>query len=75
MQVMNANVQQAGTCARPAFGSAFLAGQVVSVTVPTLTMSDGLLAIGDEWSALRVSEDDPIHSTNDTHQPAGARRQ
>ena len=61
MQVEIIKVQHNGTCARPATGSAFLAGHVVTVTVPTLAISNGLLAIGDEWTELRfANEDDQI---------------
>ncbi len=55
MQVHIIKPHHNGTCARPASGSAFLAGHVVTVTVPTLAMSDGLLAIGDEWTELGFS--------------------
>jgi hypothetical protein len=58
MQVQIIKPQHNGTCARPASGSAFLAGQVVTVTVPTLAISNGLLAIGEEWTELRLSTDD-----------------
>jgi len=55
MQVQIIKAQHNGTCARPATGSAFLAGHVVTVTVPTLAMSNGLLAIEEEWTELRFS--------------------
>ena len=58
MQVQIIKAQHNGTCARPATGSAFLAGHVVTVTVPTLAISDGLLAMGDNWAELRFSQDD-----------------
>jgi hypothetical protein len=58
MQVQIIKAQHNGTCARPATGSAFLAGHVVTVTVPTLAMGNGLLAIGDEWTELRFSSED-----------------
>lgn len=57
MQAINSTVQQVKTVARPASGSAFLAGHVVTVTVPLLAMGDGLLAIGDEWSELLISDE------------------
>ena len=58
MQAINSTVRQVQTVARPASGSAFLAGHVVTVTVPLLAMGDELLAIGDEWSALCVVSDE-----------------
>lgn len=58
MQALNARVQQIGTGARPASGSAFLTGHVVTVTVPTLTMSNDMLAIGGEWTETKISEED-----------------
>jgi hypothetical protein len=57
MQVQIIKAQHNGTCARPASGSAFLAGHVVTVTVPTLAISNGLLAIGDDWTELRFSHE------------------
>jgi hypothetical protein len=57
MQVQIIKAQHNGTCARPATGSAFLAGHVVTVTVPTLAMSNGMLAIGDDWTELRFSHE------------------
>jgi hypothetical protein len=58
MQVQTIKAQHNGTCARPATGSAFLAGHVVTVTVPMLAMGNGLLAIGDDWAELRFSNED-----------------
>ena len=59
MRVQLIKAQHNGTCARPASGSAFLAGHVVTVTVPTLSTSNGLPEIGNEWTELRfTSEDD-----------------
>ena len=46
------------TCTRPASGSALLAGHVVTLTVPPLTMSSRLLAIGDDWTELRCASQD-----------------
>lgn len=57
MQVQIIKAQHNGTCARPATGSAFLAGHVVTVTVPTLAMGNGLLAIGDAWAGLGFSNE------------------
>jgi hypothetical protein len=57
MQALDAKVHDTGTGARPASGSALLAGHVVTVTVPSLTIGDELLAIGDEWTELHVAED------------------
>ena len=72
MQVMNGKVQQSRLGARPVSGSALLAGRVVAVMIPTLAMSDGLLAIGDEWSELLVTDVDNAHrATIDTHRYAG----
>ena len=58
MQVQIIKAQHNGTCARPASGSAFLSGHVVTVTVPTLAMGNELLAIGDDWRELRFSNED-----------------
>ena len=63
MQVQIIKAQHNGTCARPATGSAFLAGHVVTVTVPALAMSNGMLAIGDEWMELRLSTNDDKRQT------------
>lgn len=63
MQVYAAKVQHNGTSARPASGSAFLAGHVVTVTVPTRVIGDRLLAIGDDWTELRVSTNDDVRQT------------
>ena len=57
MQVQIIKAQHNGTCARPATGSAFLAGHVVTVTVPTLATSTELLGIGDDWMELRFSNE------------------
>jgi hypothetical protein len=58
MQAQISKTQHDGACARPAIGSAFLAGQVVTVTVPALSISNGLLAIGDEWVEMRCANED-----------------
>jgi hypothetical protein len=55
MQVQIMKAQRDETRARPASGSAFLAGHPVTVTIPTMAISNGLLAIGDEWTELRFS--------------------
>jgi len=39
---------------RPITGSAFLTGKIVIVTTPSLTTSDNLLAIGDQWTDVRI---------------------
>ncbi len=55
----HADATHNGICARPASGSAFLAGHIVTMTIPTLAMGSRLLAIGDDWTELRnASEDD-----------------
>ena len=58
MQVRIIKAQHDGACARPAIGSAFLAGHVVTMTVPTLAISNELLAIGEQWTELRLPTDD-----------------
>ena len=74
MQALDAKVHDTGTGARPASGSALLAGQLVIVTVPLLTMSNDLLAIGDEWTELCASpENDTVRSASMTNVIAGPR--
>jgi hypothetical protein len=62
MQAQISTTDRDSACTRPAIGSAFLAGKVVTVTVPTLSFSNDLLAIGDEWVELRVSNEDRVMS-------------
>ncbi len=66
MQAIKYTVRHISSVARPADGSALRAGNVVTVTVPLLTMGDGLLAIGQQWSELILEHEEPTASHDDS---------